>query len=111
MPAYPFRAGFRVYAHCQRGTPGGVAVLVINTDSGATHKLMLASASERFTLDAADVADGAVRLNGGKLQLQANDDLPRMAGEQLAAGTLTFAPLTITFMAIPAAANSSCQNP
>jgi hypothetical protein len=106
----PDQAAFHVYAHCQRGTPGGVAILVINADTSASRTLMLGSASERYTLDAADVADGAVRLNGGKLQLEANDDFPRMAGEQLAAGALTFAPLTITFMAIPAAANSGCQN-
>ena len=104
------QAGFHVYAHCQRGTPGGVAILVINADTSASRTLMLGSASERYTLDAADVADGSVRLNGGKLHLGANDDFPRMAGEQLAAGALTFAPYTITFLAIPAAANSGCQN-
>ena len=28
----PVRPGLHTYAHCLRGTPGGVALLVINTD-------------------------------------------------------------------------------
>ena len=35
------QSGLHVYAHCQRGTPGGVTLLVINTDRRAPHALML----------------------------------------------------------------------
>jgi hypothetical protein len=70
---------------------------------------VLASASERYTLDAANLQEGTVRLNGRTLELGVKDDLPRIGGVQTAAGALTFAPTTITFLAIPAAANSACQ--
>ena len=107
----PLQAGFHVYAHCQRGTHGGVGVLVINSDAHASRTLMVPSASERYTLDATDLRGGTVRLNGQRLQLTAEDDLPRITGEQTPSGALTFAPLTITFLAFPAAANGACQNP
>jgi hypothetical protein len=105
----PIQAELHVYAHCQPGTRGGVSFLVINTSSNAPHALMLSSASERYTLDAANLRDGTVRLNGRTLELGIKDDLPLMAGVRTAAGALTFAPATITFLAIPAAANSACQ--
>lgn len=105
------QAGFHVYAHCQRGTRGGVGVLVINSDVNASRILTVPSALERYTLDAVDLRDGTVRLNGRTLQLRATDDLPPITGEQIPSGALTFAPLTITFLAFPKAANSACQNP
>ena len=105
----PIRAGLHVYAHCQLGTLGGVSLLVINTSSNAPQTLMLTSASERYTLDAANLRGGTVRLNGRTLELGVRDDLPRIAGVRTVAGALTFAPATITFLAIPTAANSACQ--
>ncbi len=83
--------------------------MVINTSSNAPQTLMLTSASERYTLDAANLRGGTVRLNGRTLELGVRDDLPRIAGLRTVAGALTFAPATITFLAIPAAANSACR--
>lgn len=105
----PVEAGLHVYAHCQRGTPDGVGLLVINTDRDAARTLKLASASERYTLDTANLDDGTVRLNGRALELGRNDDLPEIAGLPTPSGMLTFAPATITFLAIPAAANRACR--
>jgi hypothetical protein len=105
----PIQTGLHVYAHCQRGTSGGVSLLIINTDRNAPHSLMLPMASERYTLDAASLRDTTVRLNGLTLELGVRDDLPRIASVRTVAGTLTFAPSTITFLAIPAAANSACR--
>jgi len=105
----PIQAGLHVYAHCQPGTRGGVSLLVINTNSNAPRVMMLTSASERYALDAANLLGGTVRLNGRTLELDVRDDLPRIAGVRTAAGALTFAPATITFLAIPAAANSACR--
>ena len=108
-PGVPIQAGLHVYAHCQRETPGGVSLLVINSDQSAPHSLMFPAASERYTLDAADLRDVTVRLNGSALGLGALDDLPRITGAPTSAGTLAFAPATITFLAVPTAANSACQ--
>ena len=47
----PIKAGLHVYAHCLRGGPGGVSLLVINTDAHSTRTLRLTTSSERYTLD------------------------------------------------------------
>jgi heparanase 1 len=106
----PIQSGLHVYAHCQRGEPGGVSLLVINTDRAAPHALMLPMTSVRYTLDAASLQDTDVRLNGGTLALAAGDELPPIAGVPMAAAdTIAFEPATITFLAIPEAGNGACR--
>jgi hypothetical protein len=89
--------------------PGAVSVLVINTDRTAAHQLRLANASLRYTLDAADLNDTEIRLNGSTLGLSASGGLPDIEGTPMTAGTATFDPATITFLTIPAATNSACR--
>lgn len=108
-PDVPVQAGLHVYAHCLRGTPGGVSLLILNVDRSAPHALTLPVASERYALDSASLQDTTVRLNGLPLRLGSQDDLPRIAGVQTAAGALMFAPATITFLTVPAAGNKACQ--
>ncbi len=108
-PGVPIHTGLHVYAHCQRETPGGVSLLVINSDRSAPHSLMFPAASERYTLDAANLQDVTVRLNGSVLGPSALDDLPRITGAPTPAGALSFAPATITFLAVPTAANNACR--
>jgi Glycosyl hydrolase family 79, N-terminal domain len=105
----PIQMGLHVYAHCQRGTPGGVSLLIINNDRDARHSLMLPVTSERYTLEAASLQDTTVRLNGVALRLGARDDLPHIEGAPTAAGSQTFAPATITFLTVPTALNKACQ--
>jgi heparanase 1 len=105
----PAGSGLHVYAHCQRGTPGGVVVLVINTDHDAPHALLLAAASARYTLHAENLLDADVRLNGRTLALDAGGELPVIAGVPTAADSITFEPVTITFLAIPDAGNDACR--
>jgi Glycosyl hydrolase family 79, N-terminal domain len=104
----PIEAGLHVYAHCQRGTAGGVVLLVINTDRNAPHSLEIANASQRYTLDAAKLQDATVRLNGDTLALGPDDHLPQIVGVPASAGILRMAPATITFLAVPTAANAAC---
>jgi heparanase len=104
-------AGLDVYAHCQSAMPGGVSLLVINTDRAAPHQLMLSNASLRYTLAAADLNDADIRLNGTTLALDPRGGLPDIGGAPMAAGIATFDPATITFLAVPAAANNACRHP
>lgn len=104
----PIRAGLHIHAHCQRGMPGGVTLLVINTDRDASHTLALGNDSERYTLEAADLQDAQVRLNGRPLALEAGGELPRLQGVRTSRGAVSIAPASITFLAIPAAANNAC---
>jgi hypothetical protein len=104
----PIDQGLHVYAHCQRGKSGGVALLVINTDRIASRPLRLSSASERYALDATSLRSTIVQLNGATLVLDDKDDLPPIEGLPTPAGTLTFAPATISFLTI-AAGNDACR--
>ncbi len=105
----PVQSGLHVYAHCARGVAGGVALLVINPDRTAARTLRLAAASRRYTLDAASLQDSTVRLNGSALALGADDELPALTAVATDAGPVTFAPATISFLAVPAAANHACR--
>jgi heparanase 1 len=107
-PGAPVQANLHVYAHCERAVPGGVSLLVINTDK-ASHALKLSTASVRYTLDAAGLSDSVVRLNGNTLMLNDRSELPTLAGAPMIAETVTFEPATITFLAIPGAANATCS--
>jgi hypothetical protein len=108
-PGVPIEAGLHVYAHCQRGTAGGVTLLVINTDRNAPRSLEIADVSERYTIDAASLQDATVRLNGHALALGPDNQVPRITSVPESAGMLTMAPATITFLAVPTAANAACR--
>lgn len=107
----PIQAGLHVYAHCLRGSPGGVAVLAINTDKSASRTLTAPTAGQRYTLSSsvANLQEKRVQLNGTELTLGANDDLPTLTGESIGTGNITLAPATITFLAFAEAANTACR--
>jgi hypothetical protein len=107
----PIQAGLHAYAHCLRGKPGGVAMLVINTDKTKPRSLGIPNAAERYTLSVAgsDLQTRSVRLNGTDLALGPNDALPALAGARTPAGDVAFAPVTITFLAMPDAGNAACR--
>jgi hypothetical protein len=105
----PIELGLHVYAHCQRHVSGGVTLLVINNDRKAARTLTLPMRSERYTLDAVRLQDTAVRLNGRTLLAEDATASAPLASKKLAAASLTFAPATITFLAIPEAGNNACR--
>ena len=101
-----------LYAHCLRGQPGGIALLAINTDQAASHSFELTTAAEQYTLSAPSLKnldDSHVQLNGTELKLDTDDGLPRLTSVPTRSGHVTFAPATISFLAIPMANNASCR--
>jgi heparanase len=102
------REGLHLYAQCLRGHPGGVALLAINNSRTDRSEITLPTASVRYTLSAPTLQSGSVMLNGQPLKLDPNDDLPEIHGRATAAGPMHLAPATITFVAIPKAANAAC---
>ena len=99
----------RAYAHCMRHHPGGVTLVVLNVSRTATGRLRLHGAAERYTLTADSLQSTSMKLNGRALALTSTDDLPVFRGVPARAGTLSFAPTSITFLTVPDAANSRCQ--
>jgi hypothetical protein len=106
---FQIQMGLHVYAHCQRGKSGGVTLLVINTDRDAPHALVLPTASMLYRLDAVNLQDAQVRVNGTTLALGAGDALPSIPGAPAPAGPVTFAQATIAFVVIPEAGNNACR--
>jgi hypothetical protein len=106
----PIEPGLHVYAHGLRNKPGGVALLVINTDQSAPRTLNIPVGGERYTLSApGNIQSKRVQLNGTELKLSANDDLPDLAGAAVRAGDIRFEPATITFLALPDGSNGNSK--
>ena len=105
----PIQRGLHLYAHCLRGTPGGVALLAINNDRSAARTLTVPVPGERYTLSSNDLQARAIRLNGVALELGAGDALPDLTGAPTKAGSISLGPATITFIAMPAAGNQACR--
>ncbi len=99
-----------LYAHCLRGVSGGVALLAINTDAGATHELGIPLRADRYTLTAKDLMDNRVDLNGSELKLTADGDVPAIKGAAAASGVQSLPAASISFFAIPQANNAACKS-
>src|SRR6185295_5062884 len=104
----PVRAGLHAYAHCLRDKPGGVALLLINTDRAASETVSLPAAAERYTLTSRDLLSRSVELNGKPLTL-VGDALPTLTGVRVPAGQVTLASASMTFLAVTAAGNGACR--
>jgi hypothetical protein len=98
-----------LYAQCLRGIHGGVVLLAINLDRAVSQSINLPTPAERYTLNAQDLTDTRVQLNGSELGLGAHDELPALAGTPTKSGPVSFAPTTLTFLAIPQAYNAACR--
>src|SRR5207302_3217009 len=96
------------YAHCLENHPGGVTLLIVNADQQRSYEVTLPE-MQRYTLSAKQLQDRTVQLNGNTLRLDIDGNLPQLAGESARAGRVSFAPATITFLAIANAGNSSCR--
>ena len=98
-----------VYAHCLQNHPGGVTLLVINADQQQVHEITLPSDADRYTLTAKQLQDTSLQLNGRTLQLNRDGDMPQFLVQSTRAGRISFAPTSITFLAIANADNNNCH--
>lgn len=73
----------------------GVPVFAVIYD---TVDMELPNASERYTLSANSVRSSAMLLNGKPLTLNKENQLPELIPVNTAAGKLTLAPATCTFL-------------
>ena len=99
----------RIYAHSLRGVAGGVAVVALNTDVDREETLELVGAEQRFTLHVeGPLETQTVLLNGSPLALTARDELPALAGTEVASGRVELPPASISFLTLPNAAHPAC---
>jgi hypothetical protein len=104
----PLEKGQHLYAHCLRGTASGVALLLINNDKRA-RAVNVPLAGESYTLSASKAESQTVQLNGRELKLARGYDVPTLAPVATRAGSISVAPETITFLALPTANNAACR--
>jgi hypothetical protein len=102
------RPGLHIYAHCMRGTPGGVTILALNMDETAA-TIGLNGPGDLYALTAPESQSKTVLLNGQPLALGADDTLPAIAPTRLKASRVSLAPASINFITLPQAANPGCR--
>jgi len=107
LDAGPVTPGLHVYAHCLRGTRGGVVLLALNLE-GTPAELRLDSRARLYALSAPDLESRAVLLNGRRLQIGADDSLPPLDPVQVQGRKFSLDPKTVNFIALPQAGNGNC---
>jgi heparanase 1 len=105
----PIREGLHLYAHCLRGTPGGVALLAINNSRTRPTSIGLPNGGDRYALSARDIEATQVQLSGEVLKLSAGGELPALKPIHVSAGAVELQPASITFLAVLKADNPSCR--
>jgi heparanase len=108
-PAVDANQNLRVYAHCANGHRGGVALVLLNTDTQHEQTLTLAQAGEKFTLTAPELTSAMTMLNGAEITAQPDGSVPAIKGQRVGAGSMVLPPASATFVVIPGARNESCQ--
>ncbi|MGN6531148.1 MAG: hypothetical protein ACTHK0_05290, partial [Ginsengibacter sp.] len=100
------RPGVYLFAHNLKGKPGGIALLVINTNKNSA-SFHIPSDAEQYTLTSKELQGTTVMLNGKELQLGANDELPEIIGDMIKAGDKRLPPVSISFITFAGVRNSN----
>lgn len=103
--------GLHVYAHCLRGTPGGVTVMAINLEPAPARIDAVSGPAELYALTAPELTSRTVLLNGTPLEVRADDTLPRIVPERTDGEQIELAGHSVNFIAFPQAANRHCTSP
>lgn len=109
LDAGPIRPRLHVYAHCQRGTPGGVTVIAINLERTAA-SIEAAGPAEIYSLTSTDLRSRTVMLNGKPLAVNADDTLPALVPVRQDGGRIALAGHSVNFITLPQARNSVCTS-
>ncbi len=108
LDAGAIKPGLHLYAHCQRGTPGGVTVLAINLKKSSAN-IGLSGPADVYALTSPDLQSNTVLLNGRELAVTSDDALPAMEPVRIKGNKVTVAPTSIAFIALPQARNPHCS--
>lgn len=99
--------GVKLYAHCLRGTPGGVAVMALNTGAAA-QRLALGGKGLGWTMTGQPVDTRTVLINGAAPGLDGKGELTGLAGKPVA-GSLPLPGQSVAFVSMPQANNPACR--
>ncbi len=97
----------RLYAHCQTGKPGGVAVMALNTGE-APQRLSLGGKGLAWTMTGQPVDTRSVLINGNAPGVAGNGELIGLGGMK-AAGIVAVPGQSVAFFTVPGANNPACR--
>lgn len=103
--------GLHVYAHCLRGTRGGVTVMAINLELAPARLDALSGPAELYSLTAPELTSRTVLLNGKPLEVEADDSLPAIVPQRIDGKHIELAGHSVNFIAFPQAKNRYCTSP
>lgn len=89
--------GVDVFVHNLKGKPKGRTVLILNTTEKETSFAIPVNATQ-YLLTADELLTKKVKLNGKVLQLNSNDEVPKLIGEKVKSGTLLIPAHSILFL-------------
>ena len=110
LDAGAIRPGLHVYAHCLRGTPGGVTLMALNLE-GSPASIAASGPADVYALTGPELLGKTVLLNGKALALGADDTLPAIVPAKMDGRRITLAGHSVNFIALPQARNARCTSP
>ena len=108
LDAGQVQPGLHLYAHCQRGTPGGVTLLALNLEPTAK-RLRVGGPAQLYALTGPELQGKTVLLNGKALTLGADDAVPATDPVRVKGSRVTLAPSSVNFITLPKAGNAACR--
>lgn len=109
LDAGPIQPGLHVYAHCLRGTRGGVTVMAINLEPTPA-SVNVSSPANIYALTAPELQSKTVLLNGRPLALGPGDSVPELIPAKVNGARVALAPHSVNFITLPQAGNPSCTS-
>jgi heparanase len=97
----------RLYAHCQRGTKGGVTILALNIGAAA-QSLSVGSKAVVWSMTGTPLDTRAVKINGVEPKLDEEGEIEGLDGAPIK-GALQVPGQSIAFIAVPDAGNKACN--
>ena len=110
LDAGPIQPGLHVYAHCLRGTRGGVTIMALNLEPAAA-TIETSGPAEIYALTSPELTSKTVLLNGSPLTLGAGDSLPAIIPVRQDGDRLALAGHSVNFITLPRADNPHCTSP
>lgn len=109
LDAGAIKPGLHVYAHCLRGTPGGITVIAINLKSSPAN-IRASRPAEVYALTSRELTSKTVLLNGKALAVDAEDALPAITPVKQDGRRVVLAGHSVNFIALPEARNPNCTS-
>ncbi|MBK8631480.1 MAG: hypothetical protein IPN84_15190 [Sphingomonadales bacterium] len=97
----------RLYAHCLKGSKGGIGLLAINTGTAA-QSLAVGDKASAWVMTGAPLDSKAVKVNGTQPSIDEEGEIDGLDGAPVK-GTLSVPATSIAFVAVTDANNAACN--